>query len=160
MVATRVVPSYVMSSVPPACVVCSVSWSIANGSPGWVSDTSALRVTVRFRPEGVFVTTWAAIGARMPQRGSGPDVAVVTVPSAPVIVVTPSAPKSVCVTAPDGSVTVVWVPPAASVAVSYCVMRPAADVLVTRKPSGLAVRAYVVSWSARSLSETSRPAPS
>jgi hypothetical protein len=78
--------------VPPLCVVSSRSWSIENGSPGWESATSWVRVTLRVRPEGVLVVTSAGIGARIPQRASGPDVAVVTVPSGPVMVVTPSAP--------------------------------------------------------------------
>ena len=66
--------------------------SIENGSAGLVSSTSRLRSITFARPDGVVLTTFVGMGARMPQRGSGPSVVSVVVPLAAVIRVVPSAP--------------------------------------------------------------------
>ncbi len=70
----------------------------------------------------------------MPQRGSGPSVAVTTVPSGCVIRVTPSAPYVHDGRAPDGSVVVEREPPPGSCSASNIVSLPISDVRLTRYP--------------------------
>lgn len=119
--------------VCPLTVNVSVSVATANGSPACAASSATVRAcaTTLRRPAGVVRVTSAAIGARMPQRGSPASRVVVTVPSASVMVVTPSSPWTVTLSAPDGSMTRLRTPPPGRYSARKRVSLPRSEVRTT-----------------------------
>ena len=111
------VPATALKSVVhvlPLTFVCQVSvWSV-NGFAGSARVMARVLELVRVTPAGVRMVDAATIGACMPNRGSGPVVMLVTVPSCWVVLTDPSLARTVVVLSPAGSVSTWFSTPLAS----------------------------------------------
>src|SRR3989442_15216228 len=95
---------YVLCSVRPLMFTDSTICDTERASDGFERVTSRLEVTVEVSPLGIR-TVPEEIGASIPNRGSGPSVIVVVVPSGPVVEVVKPSLRWVVVVSAAGSVT-------------------------------------------------------